>query len=335
MKCNTDKSIISSRKTSKQLKEMSLRAVKELTEAKQRVQVMQYETPPTPVHNVNVGVLMRRHTINEIAATSTPTTTKTNTKPLIQHEKLENEFETKIQNFNNKNNNRLNSKQRSIKNISTSINAATVMQFCGIQSDTKQYVGSFCSNTNLFVNPIFYDQLKGEMSPINNNSDFTFAKESECRIQSNVFDAVNDSLLYARKAATLNPKLHNAKSSNTKTAGSHMDLPSPQVQVNNKFNNDFYRLCSDTLYYGSDFCMNKSSRSLDDSNQIEPNENVNKSSGVVRQSSIKANTDLASSLQQQEQPTNASVGVSGGLTAHVNTLFDKWLINSNTVNSNY
>ena len=78
---------------------------------------------------------------------------------------------------------------------------------------------------------------------------------------------------------------------------------STPVKRKNNFNNDFYRLCSDTFYDGSE-------------NNFMNSNNVSESSNSI-----------ILKLKQQLEPEHLD-DLQSNVASHVNNLFDQWLINS-------
>jgi hypothetical protein len=97
----------------------------------------------------------------------------------------------------------------------------------------------------------------------------------------------------------------------------------------NNFNTDFYRLCSDTFYYGSDANLNPSTSnsSLSKHNQQQHQQQQSGQHRHPNESDDEDESDASVNQHQHQQPTPQQQNLcqTANLTAHVNHLFDQWL----------
>ena len=108
---------------------------------------------------------------------------------------------------------------------------------------------------------------------------------------------------------------------------SPMHQPRP---MSNNFNTDFYRLCSDTLYYyGSDANLNPIP-SPTHHQYLAPMLLTPQSNHPTNNLELikEANSSLLSQQETDFPTIDRPESCSNTLTAHVNSLFDQWLLNS-------
>lgn len=185
---------------------------------------------------------------------------------------------------------RSNTRQTDINNSinSNDKTTASVCQSPSKYSDSKAYVGSFTNPTNSRTStPHRRASVQQKRTILNSNTNTNLIQLSKTdRVQ-----MVN----------------------NNKPISSVGSTP---VKVKNNFNNDFYRLCSDTFYYGSDHNLLN--------NQSMSNSSLNYQFQLLE-------NQLSHKQQKSNETEILKETIQTNLTAHVNNLFDQWLLNSSSV----
>ena len=173
-------------------------------------------------------------------------------------------------------------------------------------TNSKDYVGSF--NKNNKTNSLDY---RNNRMMINSNTDNSIA---------NSCGSYNQSKPHKRR---------NTISNNINNANNIIDfsgMGSP-IRVNNDFNTDFYRLCSDSFFNnGSDMNLNL--------NRSESSSSVsNQNHQQLKEKPLETIIDNSSSSSQNLNVIgkNNNVAYETNLASHVNSLFDHWLHQNSSI----
>lgn len=96
----------------------------------------------------------------------------------------------------------------------------------------------------------------------------------------------------------------------------------------NNFNTDFYRLCSDTFYYGSDANLNPMPSSPNHYSVQSSHLNFHPNAVATNTVGNLMKESSNSEFQHERNTSDCQTSNTNTLTAHVNNLFDQWLLNS-------
>jgi hypothetical protein len=169
-------------------------------------------------------------------------------------------------------------------------------------TDSKNYVGSFNKASLNKINMLEQNSNKPDKM-VNSNTENSIA---------NSCGSSHSNIKHNRNNVIRRNASQNAEQAQINCNG----VTTPVKSINNNFNTDFYRLCSDTFYNnGSENNLNRSESSASLQNQRHSIEHEHFES--------LSNQNLAISDNQVFRDTN--------LASHVNNLFDQWLNNSSSV----
>lgn len=316
-----DKVIAANEKTSKHLKELNIQAAKAVVAAETATTTSTSTNPGTnmTVNNETKTAtknLIRRHTITSMPICAAATFQYSSSKQSIKQTQNPTEDDAE------------NASPAPVPNVDVhTLNRRRLTSVL----DSKAYVGSFTLNracTSL------------NSTPTRRCSFNTIHKQQQQQQQHN---ATAYRLTTApRYVPCVSNESTPAKYAmvNNDASTAHTGPTSPVLAVkttNNYFNNDFYRLCSDTFYYGSDANLNPSTSNSSIHYHVPYTVNgQNNHNGMTLQMDT-IETVVQNELHQQRNDqtaesdstsTEQNIYQTANLTAHVNNLFDQWLLNS-------
>lgn len=265
MQCKMDKTIAANEKTSKHLKELNILAAKAVVAAAKQNHGVDQSDMISQMQSPRPNCnLIRRHTITSMPISAASV---------------------------------LDSPTKQVEHQTNNINAVNANNSTPTRTmDSRAYVGSF-TRTNSSC---------GERQPVSSSLNstptrrcsFYTIQKTLCQsplVENNINKTAQSSCgshskLFMMKNNAIKPNVSSKHDENKATS--------------NNFNTDFYRLCSDTLYYGSDANLNPLP------------------SPIAHNLHLINENNLPSSQDDLYKTPNIS--------AHVNNLFDQWLINSGT-----